>query len=242
MLFSVKCTVKDGDFMRMRLKKRKPKKPLWAFLLALLILLSGTCYFFLQPVIFSFAVSTAETIMLNSANEAIINIFGNGSIAYTELVNLSKDTNGYVTSLEVNALQINNLKSKISNEISNIISKRELYSFHIPIGSFFGSIYTNGWGPQLTFKMQVTTTAYVDFSHEFKSAGINQVLHIINVDIDIKGSFVVIGFHRQISVSTTAIAAQTVIVGSTPDAFTNVVESPTDNTGGLINDYGAIAE
>ena len=38
------------------------------------------------------------------------------------------------------------------------------------------------------------------------------------------------------------IAAQTVIVGKTPDAFTNVVESPTDNTGGLINDYGAIAE
>ena len=86
------------------------------------------------------------------------------------------------------------------------------------------------------------TTAFVDFEHEFKSAGINQVLHIVNVDIDIKGSFVIIGYNRNIGASTTAIAAQTVIVGKSPDAFTNVLESQTDNTGGLINDYGAIAE
>ena len=82
----------------------------------------------------------------------------------------------------------------------------------------------------------------MDFSQEFESAGINQVLHIIKVDMKIKGSLVIAGYTKGIETSTSAIAAQTVIVGKTPDAFTSVVESEKDNTGGLINDYGAIAE
>jgi len=207
-----------------------------------LLVFSILTYFWMKPVITTFAESTAETIMLNSANDAIIEILEKGNITYDDIVNLSSNNDGYVTSLEIDIFHVNNLKSKISNEISNIIAKRENYGFGIPIGTFFGNSYTNGVGPKINFKMQITTTAFVDFSHEFKSAGINQVLHIINVEIKIKGNLVVAGYNKSISVSTKAIAAQTVIVGKSPDAFTNVLESPTDNTGGLINDYGAIAE
>ena len=62
------------------------------------------------------------------------------------------------------------------------------------------------------------------------------------INMDISGSLIIAGFKQTIKASTSAIAAQTVIVGKSPDAFTNVVESQTDNTGGLINDYGAIVE
>lgn len=228
--------------MRKRFKRRKGGKILISLILVVMTALSGVVYYWMQPVIMRYAVSAAETIMLNSANEAIVNILENGNITYTDIVNLSNNSDGYVTSLEIDILQVNNLKSKISSEISRIIAEKELYDISVPIGTFFGNTYTNGLGPMVKFKMQVTTTAFVDFSHVFKSAGINQVLHIVNVDIDINGSLVVVGYNKSISTSTTAIAAQTVIVGKTPDAFTNVVESQTDNTGGLINDYGAIAE
>lgn len=228
--------------MRKRLKRRKSGKVIISLILILATVISTVTYFLMQPVIMRYAVSTAETIMLNSANEAIVNILQKGNISYTDIVNLSNNSDGYVTSLEIDVLQINNLKSKISSEISNIIAKREKYDLSIPLGTFFGNTYTNGFGPSVKFKMQVTTTAFVDFSHVFKSAGINQVLHIVNVDIDIMGSLVIIGYNKNISTSTTAIAAQTVIVGKSPDAFTNVIESEKDNTGGLINDYGAIAE
>ena len=196
----------------------------------------------MQPVILRYATSVAETIMLNCANKAIVNVFEKGEISYKDIVNLTENSEGYVTSLEIDVLQINSLKSKISNEMARLIEKEERYSVAIPLGSFFGNSYTNGFGPDVNLKMQITTTCFVDFSHEFKSAGINQVLHIVNVDIDVTGSFVVMGYNRNINASTTAIAAQTVIVGKSPDAFTNVIESATDNTGGLINDYGAIVE
>ncbi len=228
--------------MRKRHKNvNTPKLILIVFLIALIIVISVT-YYLMQPVILRFGVSAAETIMLNSANEAIVAVLNGNHISYGDIVSLSQNDEGYVTSLEIDVLQINNLKSKISNEMSRIIAQEEKYELPIPLGSFFGNSYTNGLGPDIKFNMQITTTCFVNFTHEFKSAGINQVLHIVNVNIDIKGNFVMIGYNRSISASTSAIAAQTVIVGKTPDAFTNVIESPTDNTGGLINDYGAITE
>lgn len=196
----------------------------------------------MQPVIMNYAVSVAETIILNSANDAIVKILDENDVTYSDIVRLTTNEDGYVTSLEIDIYEINRLKSLISNTTAKVIESKENYDLFVPLGTFFGSTYTAGFGPNIKFNMKITTTAFVDFSHEFKSAGINQVLHIVMINIKVNGSFVVMGYNKPITVSTSAIAAQTVIVGKTPDAFTNVLESPTDNTGGLINDYGAIAE
>lgn len=228
--------------MRKRYRRHRfPRVILIFFLIAVIIIMSVT-YYLMQPIILKYAVSVAETIALNSANEAIVDVLNSNQVSYGDIVNLSQNDEGYVTSLEINVLQINNLKSEISRRMAKIIEEDERYELSIPLGSFFGNSYTNGIGPDIKFNMQITTTCFVDFSHEFKSAGINQVLHIVNVNIDVKGNFVIIGYNRGISASTSAIAAQTVIVGKTPDAFTSVIENPTDNTGGLINDYGATIE
>lgn len=227
------------------IKRRRNRKyrliVLTAVVLIVTVLLS-VCFYKMHPVIITNAVSVAETIMLNSANEAVVSILEAEDFTYDDIVNLTYNSDGYVTSLEIDIYEVNFLKSKISNEVASIVSGRGNYDFGIPIGTFFNNDFTNGLGPKIKFNMQITTTAFVDFSQEFESAGINQVLHIIKVDMKIKGSLVIAGYTKGIETSTSAIAAQTVIVGKTPDAFTSVVESEKDNTGGLINDYGAIAE
>jgi len=206
------------------------------------IVLIGFCFVKMQPVIIRYAESNAETIMLNSANEAVVHILESNDISYNDIVNLTTNESGYVTSLEIDIYEINYLKSHISNEIPKIVEQKEFYDIGIPVGTFFGNTYTAGLGPKLKFNMQLTTTAFVDFRHEFKSAGINQVLHLVMVDIKIIGSLIISGYNKSIKTETSAIAAQTVIVGNTPEAFTSVIESENDNTGGLLNDYGAIVE
>jgi len=227
------------------IRRRKSVKGITIRLLAVLLcitVLLGILFYKMHPVIIRYAVSVAETIMLNSANEAVIKILEENDILYDDIVRLTSNSDGYVTSLQIDIHEINNLKSRISNEVSELIEAKEYYDVNIPAGTFLGNTYTSGLGPKIKFNMQLTTTAVVDFSHEFKSAGINQVLHIIMINMDISGSLIIAGFKETIKASTSAIAAQTVIVGKSPDAFTNVVESQTDNTGGLINDYGAIVE
>ena len=180
--------------------------------------------------------------MLNSANQAIVKVLENENFSYNDIAVLSRDGNGNIKALEIDTYKINYLKSHISNKISDIISKKERYTVGIPIGTFFNNTFIAGFGPDVKFKMQMTSTAFVDFEHEFRNAGINQVLHRVIVKIRINGSLLIAGYKRNISVNTSAIAAQTVIVGAVPDGFTNVIEEETDNTAGLINDYGVMGE
>lgn len=194
----------------------------------------------MQPVILRYAESVAETVMLNSANEAIVKILENEKFSYDDIAVLSRDSNGLVQSLEIDTYKVNYLKSHISNEISSIIAEKERYTVSIPVGTFLANTFTAGFGPDINFKMQMTSTAFVDFEHEFKSAGINQVLHRVVVNIKINGSLIVAGYKKSISANTSAIAAQTVIVGTVPESFTNVIEEESDNTAGLINDYGGV--
>ena len=234
--------MESGWIMLKRQKRVKYKLRLFLICLIFLTVSLGVAFYKMHPVIMRYAVSNAETIMLNSANEAVLSVLKENNVSYSDIARLTTNDDGYVTSLEIDVYEVNRLKSNISNATASIIEDKEFYDLAIPIGTFFGNTYTAGLGPAVNFKMQLTTTAFVNFRHEFKSAGINQVLHIITVDIDIKGSLIITGYNKGISASTSAIAAQTVIVGKTPDAFTSVIESQTDNTGGLINDYGAIAE
>ncbi len=210
-----------------------------AVLLAVAVLLS-VVFYKMRPVILRYAESAAETLLLDASNKAILDILSEQNVSYNDIVSLSREESGRVTSLETDIVKINSLKSLISNRLSGIISENEYYDLYIPLGTFFSSTYTSGYGPKIHFKMQLTATARVNFSHEFKAAGINQVLHIVMVDMDISGSLVITGYNGGISVKNQAMAAQTIIVGTTPEAFTNVIESEQDNTAGLINDYGAV--
>lgn len=193
----------------------------------------------MQPVIIKYAVSQAETILLDCSNDATVGVLQGDNTKYGDIVNLSYDKSGYITGLQIDILSINLLKSLLSNEISSLVDKREIYEIAIPFGTFFGNEFISGLGPKIKFNFQLTSTSVVDFEHEFLSAGINQVLHKIIINIETKGSLVVAGSKKTFSVKTSTIAAQTVIVGVTPDSFTEVVEEAGADTAGIINDYGA---
>ncbi len=193
----------------------------------------------MQPVIIKYAISQAETLLLDCSNDATVSVLKDNNTKYGDIVNLSYDNSGYITGLQIDILSINLLKSLLSNKISELVANRELYKIRIPVGTFLGNEFVSGLGPEIEFNLQLTSTSVVDFEHEFVSAGINQVLHKIIINIETKGSLVVANCKENFSVKTTTIAAQTVIVGATPDSFTEVVEEAGADTAGIINDYGA---
>lgn len=101
-----------------------------------------------------------------------------------------------------------------------------------------GSEYTNGYGPRVKFNAQLTSGTVVTFSNEFREAGLNQVIHRIVFDIETSGRLVMLGKTDGLSVTASAVVAETVIVGVLPEALTNVIGSPSE-LAGIINDYGA---
>lgn len=226
-----------GVFLRR--KRYKYIKPLCVILSAIILLLTVFLCVDkrMRTVICDYSASVGETVMIRTVDNIISDIFSENDISYSELVNLSRDESGQVTSLEVNAAKMNYIKSQISVRVADKIAEREKYTLAIPLGTIIGNEYTLGRGPNIKFKMQITTTVIADFESKFYAAGINQVLHQIHIKIKMNGQTIIPWYRSTFTAQTSVIAAQTVIVGMSPDAYTNVIEAGSDATEDIF-DFG----
>lgn len=191
----------------------------------------------MRNVICDYSASMGETVIIRTVDETVSNIFTENNITYDDLVSLSRDETGQVTSLEVNAAKMNYIKSQISVRVADEIFKKERFTLAIPFGTIIGNEYTVGRGPNIKFKMQITTTVVADFESKFYAAGINQVLHQIHIKVKANGQTIIPWYRSAFNVQTSVIAAQTVIVGLTPDAYTNVTEAGADTIDDIF-DFG----
>ncbi len=191
----------------------------------------------LRTVICDYSASTGETVLIRTVDETVSNIFSEENINYNDLVTLSRNEAGQVTSLEINVAKMNYIKSRISVRVADEVAKRERYTLAIPIGTIIGNEYTLGRGPNIKFKMQITTTVIADFESRFYAAGINQVLHQIHIKVKANGQTLVPWYRSSFKVETSVIAAETVIVGLTPEAYTEVIEAGSDATEDIF-DFG----
>ena len=75
-------------------------------------------------------------------------------------------------------------------------------------------------------------TVDVNFRDDFTSAGVNQTVHKIYLDVDANVSAAVPAVKTGARVKTSFLIAQTVIVGEVPETYTGINEIP-----GSIEDY-----
>lgn len=228
-------------------KRSKGRVRLVAVSIALAVLLVLVCASSLgiRKTVADYAEEQAVSLLFNAANQAVEEYLADNEITYKDIVNLSKNGSGDISALEIDTVKINQLKSAVSSRIASKTSNEERYTLAVPIGTLFGNEYTLGLGPQIKFRMQMASTVITDYESNFYSAGINQVLHQILIKVKISGSVIIPWYKTPFSLETSVIAAQTVLVGVTPDAYTNVIESYSygqDGVVGDIFDYGATAK
>ena len=189
--------------------------------------------------IINYAESQATSIVFNIANDEIEKEMARQGVTYNDIVKLSKNSENNISALEIDAVKINQMKSRISSQISKEIGKYEEYNISVPIGTLTGNEYLLGFGPKIKFRMKITSSVFTGFESNFYSAGINQVLHQVVIKVKIKGNLVLPWNTKGFETNTDVIAAQTVLVGVVPDAFTNVIEADGGEIASEIFDYGA---
>lgn len=162
------------------------------------------------------SVNLAET----AINEAVQEVLSEEGITYEKIANITYNSQDEITSLSIDPVKINTLKSKISLHIAEKISGIDNEEIELPLGTILGMELFAGRGPKLKFYTSLSGNAITDFSSKFESAGINQTRHqiMINVTSDIyiissKGSA------GKVTVSTSICAAETLIVGEVPQFY-----------------------
>lgn len=214
-----------------------------AFMLVVSLLFACCTVYFdfrLRSVAVSFAKSAAKTAVINCANRASNRALSEMDISYDTLARISRNAEGIATSVEIDSVAANRLKSKISDEIAKDMAEYEEIQFKVPLSAAFGMYFTSVKWPKLSYTVHITTTVKTNFKSEFKSAGINQVLHQILLTVDLESDLAMLEKRTEQVTQTEFIVAQTVIVGAVPDAFTSVGHA-TDEVMEDIFDFGAQA-
>lgn len=173
-------------------------------------------------------------------NEAISDELENEDTDYNKLVTLSTNSEGEVISVESNVVNINKLKTGIVRRLEREIGRLSSYNLEIPIGTLLGIQLLHGKGFSIGMTVEPVGMASASIISEFVSAGINQTLHRIVIEITTSVESIIPGFSTRVPVTTTVVAAETVIVGRVPDAYTHVITS--ESLSGYLNDFGAVID
>lgn len=216
-----------------KLRRRyKKNKVMLGFLIAAIVLILFYIWFnvMLAPVLKAAAVNKAKVSAINTINNAVGEVLTKNQITYDDLMTFDKDSNGYITSLNANTMQMNLLKYDITKEVIKELSEMGSSNLSIPLGTIMGGQIFMGRGPRVGFAYQPMGNVNSNITSTFTAAGINQtrqqIMLTVNADITVLTS----AYTISTKVQSDVCIADTVIVGLVPGSYT-VINGMTSDAG-----------
>ncbi len=176
----------------------------------------------LRPVLAGLASARVESAAARAMNEAILEILGSASAR--ELLRVRASQEGHISLLTADAGQLNLLAADCAASAQNRIMELGEQGVSVPLGTLSGIPLLSGLGPRLSFRFTPVGMVQAGFHSEFRSAGINQTLHRITLELTGTVRIMLPGKAATVLVQAQAPVAENVIVGDVPEAYTNVAD------------------
>ena len=202
--------------------RRKQKQTLIFKIISVLIVFSIIVLLInakISPVLVRCVKIEAENAASNAIDQSVTQFLKSKGITYSSVVKIEKNKNGVVTAITTDISKLNLLKSEVCNKISDIIEAQKNLEVRVPFGVIFGSEAFSGIGPVIKYHLYMVAVANCEIKNAFLSAGINQTLHRLILDIETKIYIVFPDRESVVTVNTNMCIAETVIVGLAPNGF-----------------------
>lgn len=204
-----------------RYKKHSGRKK-WIILAAVLAAVIGVFVFFHKNVagmLYSLSEATVRAAATEAVNDAVSQTLRWNNVDYNKLVTVTRGEDDRVLSLEADAQSVNLLaRQTVTLSMANL-SEACGEGVKVPVGVFTGIEFLAGFGPRVTFQIIPIGSVSCDFRSSFDTAGLNQTLHSIYMDVTAAVSVVMPSKTEEISVVTQVLICESVIVGEIPDAY-----------------------
>ncbi|MDR2559602.1 MAG: sporulation protein YunB [Oscillospiraceae bacterium] len=219
-------------------EKKKKKRLGKRFILLGFAMLGFAFYvdFQVRPLIERVSEFQSRTAAVRIINDVVLQELNSDAYNYENIVNLAFDEGGELWSITSDMNTINRLKSRSALLINEAVGDFEKMNIGISLGTISGVGFLYGRGPVLPVRVLPKSYANTTLISEFTSAGINQTLHRIIMEVEVEIAVIIPGFNQTMTVKTNYIVAETVIVGEVPNMYVQV-----SGTGELFNRLEAIA-
>ncbi len=151
-----------------------------------------------------------------AANEAVTDAY-----TYDDLVEVVTNSEGSVTLITANVMVINILARTVAERSQYYLDLLGEQVISIPWGTMSGLTVLSGLGPMLELTVLPVGSVVTEIDSSFTSAGINQTLHQLTLNVTADMDIILPGLNSKISVTVPIIIAENVIVGEIPDTYLN---------------------
>lgn len=179
-----------------------------------------TCYlqFLVTPLMVETCNASVKVSATKCINYAIAEAM-NQNLSYDDLINIVTDSSGKISMIQANSVKINTL-SKLINKVT--LSQLSSYSasvLQIPLGAFSGISVLAGLGPKVSIEIFPYGDVHTTFLSEFTSAGINQTIHKIYLNVDTKIRVVLPLKTVTVQNAGQVVLCESLIVGQIPEVY-----------------------
>lgn len=174
----------------------------------------------IEPVINKQSIVVAKSIATKISNEQATAVMAN--YKYQDLCSIEKDENGNIKMIKSNIIPVNEIISDIAVRIQDELNKTQDGEVFIRLGTLTGSKLLSGRGPKVNFKIVTIGNVETDLKSEFSSAGINQTLHRIYLQVKCKVIVLTPFSSIEEEITNQVLLAEAVIVGNIPNTYYNL--------------------
>lgn len=143
-------------------------------------------------------------------------------IDYDDIVSISRDENGVITSVQTDIAKLNRIFANVSRSVQTQLSELSDEKISIPLGAVLGETVLAARGPKINIRIIPIGSVETDFRSEFSSAGINQTRHRIYIIFKVEMGVAIPFVERKTVVTTSLPVAETVIVGEVPYYYIDI--------------------
>ena len=173
----------------------------------------------LRPVVAEIAAAQAQNTMTAVVENAVTADLAARQVSYADFVTIQRDEGGGITALTTDMARMNLLRAELTAAILEALEGVDVSDIEVPIGSLFDLEPLWAKGPALKAKAMTVGMVRAEFDSQFTSAGVNQTLHRIWLEVDVPMTLLLPGGEVEASLHTRLCVAETVIVGKVPDTY-----------------------
>lgn len=201
-----------------QIKKEKTEKTYLTILI--LIIAATTGYKLLKsvdPIFEGLCIAKAQSIATDITNRKASDVLAQYN--YENTVQMIKSEDGKNSILKTDIVTINRTTSDIAIAMQKELNELEKQKIEIPLGALTGNKYISGFGPGITIKIIPVGDIITDIKTEFKSAGINQTIYRIYMDIECNVSILTSYKTINRAIKNQVLLVETVVVGEVPETY-----------------------
>ena len=173
----------------------------------------------LRPVVAEIAAAQAQNSMTAVVENAVTAGLAARQVSYSDFVAIQRDEGGAITALTTDMARMNLLRTELITAILEALEEVDVSDIQVPLGSLFNLEPLWAKGPALRARAMTVGTVRAEFDSQLTSAGVNQTLHRIWMEVAVPMTLLLPGGEVEVPLDVRLCVAETVIVGQVPDTY-----------------------